>query len=104
MRKCPQCGEQAVKVRMLSFSNRMHCEKCFFQYEYTSLSKWGLAFIGAFIPSLAIVLGLAVKSWVVFGIVLIVVPFLGELLFAKYCSLKPVGVRALRAKLRGKSL
>lgn len=104
MRTCPQCGEQAVKVRMLSFSNRMHCEKCFFQYEYTALSKWVLAFIGAFIPSLAMVLGLVTKSWVVFGIVLITVPFLGELLFAKYCALKPVGLRALRAKLRGKSL
>lgn len=102
IRKCPQCGKQAVKVRMLSFSNRMHCEKCFFQYEYTSLSNWVLAFIGAIIPGLAIILGLASKSWVVFGIVLILMPFLSELLFAMYCALKPVGLRTLRAKLRGK--
>ena len=104
MRKCPKCSEEAVKVKVLSFSSRMHCEKCFFSYEYTSLSKWVLAFGGAFIPTFAIVFGLYLQSWVVFGIVLILVPFLAELVFAKYCSLKPVGVRALREKLRGKRL
>ena len=104
MRKCPQCSEQSVKVRMLSFSNRMHCDKCFFQYEYTALSKWFLAFVGAFIPSIAVVLGLFTESWVVFGVVLILLPFLGEFVFAKYWTLKPVGLRAIRAKLSGKSL
>lgn len=104
MRMCPKCGEKAVKVKMLSFSNRMHCEKCFFQYEYTSLSKWLLAFAGAFIPIIAIYAGLLLQSWVVFGILLLAAPFIGELVFAKYCSLKPVGARALREKLRGKSL
>lgn len=104
MRKCPKCSERAVKVKMLSFSSRMHCEKCFFQYEYTFLSKWILAFGGAFIPGLAIYMGLFLQSWVVFGALLLVVPFVAELLFAKYSSLKPVGVRALREKLRGKSL
>lgn len=103
-RKCPKCTEQAVKVKMLSFSKRMHCEKCFFQYEYTLLSKWVLAFGGASIPSLAIYLGIVLKSWIVFGVLLLVAPFFAELTFARYCSLKPVGVRALRDKLRGKSL
>lgn len=104
MRKCPKCNEEALKVKMLSFSSRMHCEKCLFQYEYTSLSKWVLAFGCSFIPSLAIYLGLRLQSWVAFGIILVVAPFVAELVFAKYCSLKPVGVRALREKLRGKSL
>ena len=104
MRMCQKCSEQAVKVRMLSFSNRMHCENCFFQYEYTSLSKWVLAFGGALIPSLAVYMGLFFQSWVVFGVLLLLAPFIAELFFAKYCSLKPVGVRALREKLRGKSL
>ena len=104
MRTCPKCSEKAVKVKMLSFSSGMHCEKCFFQYEYTSLSKWVLAFGGAFIPGLAIYLGLAFQSLITFGGLLLVAPFVAELVFAKYCSLKPVGVRALREKLRGKSL
>ncbi|GAA5446261.1 hypothetical protein Misp06_04475 [Microbulbifer sp. NBRC 101763] len=89
---------------MLSFSSRMHCEKCFFQYEYTSLSKWVIAFYGACIPILAIYMGLALQSLVVFGSLLLAAPFLAEFVFAKYCSLKPVGIRALREKLRGKSL
>lgn len=104
MRTCPKCNEQAVKVKILSFSSRMHCEKCFFQYEYTPLSKWVLAFGGAFIPSLAIYLGLAFQSLVVLCGILLVIPFIGELFFAKYCSLKPVGTKALRDKIRGKSL
>jgi len=103
MRMCPQCKEKAIKVRVLSLSDRMDCEKCFFQYEYTTLSRWMLVFLGAFVPLLAIMLGTIAKSWWVFGIVLVVVPFLGELWFARYCFLKPVGVRALREKLRGKN-
>ena len=104
MRKCEKCGEKAVAVKMLSFSNRMHCEECFFEYEYTNLSKWILAFGGAFIPGLAIYLGIMLQSWLVFVVLILVAPLLAELVFAKYCSLKPVGFRSLREKLRGKSL
>ncbi len=104
MRKCPKCNEVSVKVRMLSFSNRMHCEKCFYQYEYTSLTKNLVTFAGALIPILAVILGLYVKSWIVFGVILVISPFAGDILFAKYCALKPVGVRALRAKIRGENL
>jgi hypothetical protein len=100
-RNCQKCGEKAVKVRMLSFSSRMHCEKCFFQYEYTSLTKWALALLGAFVPTLAIFLGLYFQSWIVFAVLLLVFPFAIEIVFAKYCPLKPVGPRALREKLRG---
>ena len=82
----------------------MHCEKCFFQYEYTTISKWFLAFVGPFIPMLAIVLGLLSENWVVFGVVLLVLPFIGEFFFAKYCTLSPVGLRAMREKLSGKNL
>ncbi len=103
-RECLECEEVAVKVKLLTFTNIMHCEKCFAQYEYTSLSKWVLAFGGAFIPVVAIYAGLYLQSWVMFGVILIVVPFIAELIFARHCSLKLVGVKALRKKLRGKGL
>jgi len=103
-RECPECKAVAVKVKLLTFTNIMHCEKCFAQYEYTSLSKWVLSFGGAFIPVIAVYTGLYLKSWVVFGSILIGVPFIAEFIFAKYCSLKLVGIKALRKKLRGKSL
>ncbi len=89
---------------MLSFSSRMHCESCFFHYEYTSLSKYFLIFAGALTPSLAIYLGLLFESWAVFGVLVLLTPLIVELFFAKYCPLKPVGVRALREKVRGKTL
>jgi len=100
-RKCPECNEGSIKVKLLTLSNEMHCEKCFARFEYTSLSKWLLAFGGAFIPMLAIYAGLFFQSWVVFGFILIIVPFVAELIFAKYCPLKLVGIKALRKKLRG---
>lgn len=99
-RKCPECKEGAIRVKLLTFSSTMHCEKCFAQFEYTSLSKWLLAFGGAFIPIVAIYIGLFLQSWLVFGFVLLIVPFIAELVFAKYCSLKLVGIKALRKKLR----
>ena len=103
-RKCTKCNEEAIKVRLLTFSSRMYCEKCFAQFEYTSLSKWILAFGGAFIPMVAVYTGLFLKNWLVFGFILIIVPFIAEFIFAKYCSLKLVGIKVLREKLRAKSL
>jgi len=103
-RECQECQEAAVKVKLLTFTNIMHCEKCFVQYEYTSFSKWLLAFSGAFIPVVAIYVGLFLQSWIVFGFILIAVPFIAEYVFAKYCPLKLVGIKALRKKLHGKGL
>jgi hypothetical protein len=103
-RECQECKEAAVKIKLLAFTNTMHCEKCFAQYEYTSFSKWALAFGGAFIPMVAIYAGLFMQSWIVFGFILIVIPFIAEYAFAKYCSLKLVGVKAIRKKLRGNGL
>ena len=93
-RNCPECNEPAVKVRMLTFTSTMHCENCFHQYKYTTGSKLFLSFIFTFIPTTAVVLGLVFKSWVVFGLILILSPFAIEVVFAKYCSLKPVGLRS----------
>lgn len=58
-------------------------------------------FGGALVPSAAIYTGLLLQSWLVFGVILLIVPFFTELVFAKYCSLKLVGIRALRKKLGG---
>lgn len=104
-RECQECKEvAAVKVKLLTFTSIMHCEKCFAQYEYTSFSKSVLAFGGAFLPMVVIYVGFILKSWVVFGFILIVVPFITEYVFAKYCPLKLVGVKALRKRLRGENL
>jgi len=103
-RKCPECNEGSIKVKLLTFSKEMHCEKCFARFEYTSLSKWQLTLGGAVIPMVAIYTGLFLQSWFVFGFILIIAPFVSELIFAKYFSLKLVGIKALRKKLRGQGL
>ena len=93
-RICPECSKQAIKVRMLSFTRTMYCENCFHQYKYTTGSKLFLSLVFAFIPTTATILGLVFKSWVLFGLILILSPFAIEVVFAKYCSLKPVGLRS----------
>lgn len=103
MRVCPKCKEPAVKVKLLSFSSRMHCDTCFHQYQYTRFSKWTLRLILVFIPVLAALIGLGLMSILAFAIVLIGLPFLIEFIFAKYCPLEPVGLRALREKISNKS-
>ncbi|MCO1336880.1 hypothetical protein MO867_21360 [Microbulbifer sp. OS29] len=66
------------------------------------MSKWLLAFSWGFMPGLAIYMGLLLQNWIVFGTTLLVVPFLMELIFATHFPLKPVGIRTLREKIRGK--
>lgn len=100
-RQCQECKEVAVRVKLLNFTNSMHCEKCFTQYEYASFFKLAFTFGGAFIPIVATYVGLYLQSWLVFGFILIVAPLIAEYVFAKYCSLKLVGVKAIRKKLRG---
>jgi len=100
-RRYKQCKENSIKVMLLTFTDSMYCENCFYQFKYTFLSKLVIGLIIGFIPLLAIYSGIYTKSIIVFGLILIGLPFLGEFLFAKYCALKPVGLRALRAKLRG---
>lgn len=72
----------------------MHCENCYHQYKYTTGAKWLLAFIFAFIPPAATLLGLVFKSWVLFGVIFLLTPFVIEKVFAKYCSLKAIGLRS----------
>lgn len=48
-------------------------------------------------------MGISAKSWIVFGVALVLAPFAGELLIAKYLKLKQVGVKALRGKLHEKN-
>ena len=100
-RKCPECSENAVKISILLFTNQMHCDNCFYRYEYSATSKWILAIIGSFIPMLAVVTGIALGSWIIFLVILIVLPFLIAFYLAKYSELKPVG---FRAKLNENSL
>ena len=99
-RKCPECNEKTVKVSLLTFKNSMHCENCFYQFKYTFVSKAILSFFGSFIPLLVVIFGIVTKSIILSVLLLVTVVFFGELLFAKYCSLKPVGLRAAKAKLR----
>lgn len=102
-RECPECKAIAVEVKLLTYTTVMHCGKCFAQYEYTSLSKWVIAFSIIFFSTVAFYAGFLSQSWVVFGTTLIIVPFIAELVFAKYCSLKLVGIKGLRKKLHGES-
>ena len=93
-RACPKCGEDAVRVSSLTFSGRTHCEKCFYEFTYSMLSNALMQIVGWFIPTLAIVLGLMLKSWIVFGAVLVLLPVFGIYLLSLYRKLKPVGFRA----------
>ena len=71
----------------------MHCEGCFCRYEYSTVARWLLPLIGAFIPTFAIVVGLYTQSWLLFAVALVLVPIVIEFVFAKYCRLRPVGLR-----------
>ena len=99
-RKCPECNEKSVKVSLLTFSNSMDCENCFYQFKYTFVSKAILSFFGSFIPILVIFFGIVTKSIILSVLLLVALVFFGELIFAKFCSLKPVGLRAAKANLR----
>ncbi|HOP22617.1 MAG TPA: hypothetical protein PK055_00625 [Gammaproteobacteria bacterium] len=101
-RVCPECNKNNVKIKLLTYTSRMYCEECFSQYQYTKASKMILWIFSGFTTALAISLGLFTKSIIVFGCVLILFPFVFELIFAKFCPLKLVGLRGLRKKLKNK--
>jgi len=101
-RVCPQCSEKSIQLKMLSFGNRMQCSNCYSEFKYTAVGSFILSILASFIPIVVIIIGLETKSWILACLFLFAVPLVGELTFAKYCKLKPVGRKALKDRIHQK--
>ena len=100
-RICPECQNKTLPVNLLSFKKRVRCEHCNAQFmtTSTSMSMWIISFLGSIWFSLAITAGLLLQSWIIFIILLLIVPSIITMLHTIFGKLEFVGIKAmLRSK------
>lgn len=104
-RKCPNCKEYELGLKMLSFANSMDCHSCFNNYQYTILSKCCLSLLLMCIASVAVYIGIKTESFLTFAVLILAGPLLVELTFAKVCELELTGpsIRKERRRQRQKT-
>lgn len=66
----------------------MKCMNCGSTFIHSTLPKWSLLLIYMVLPIASIFLGIAYESWLVFLVLIIVVPLLANLYFSNYASIQ----------------
>ena len=61
-RSCPECGEEACRIRLGTLLQSVQCTKCFSVFEYTGLTKFMLSFVTSMLFTLIILVWVKSKS------------------------------------------
>jgi hypothetical protein len=102
-RNCLECNNHTVRVKLLTYARRMHCDHCFATFEYTFMAKVMLWSLMAIPASLAVWVGFFTQNVWFFGALLLTLPFAIEYVYAKFCPLKLTGLKALRKKIKNEN-